>query len=184
MLVICCGKSLDHGCARVAHCVTARWRNFSHFCRPLRQYDERYVFWAQRSTDRCADSTQCTRTRIYSARRKYVVRHWTSREASLRHSSGWGTSSVSPQYRDLRIRGLTLSKAEINLSLSSVVCMPELHNRIDIYLKKYFSCIVTVWFLVLNYEEPKYSSFTVLYLNYLKIWLDHCCAWPFNYNVM
>ena len=30
---------LDHGCARVAHCVTARWRNFSHYCCPLRQYD-------------------------------------------------------------------------------------------------------------------------------------------------
>ena len=30
---------LGHGCARVAHCVTARWRNFSHYCRPLRHYD-------------------------------------------------------------------------------------------------------------------------------------------------
>ena len=30
---------LDHGCARVAHCVTARWRNFCHYCRPLSQYD-------------------------------------------------------------------------------------------------------------------------------------------------
>ena len=30
---------LCHGCVRVAHCVTARWRNFSHYCRPLRQYD-------------------------------------------------------------------------------------------------------------------------------------------------
>ena len=30
---------LVHGCARVAHCVTARWRNFSHYCRPLRHYD-------------------------------------------------------------------------------------------------------------------------------------------------
>ena len=28
-----------HGCARVAHCVTVRWRNFSHYCCPLRQYD-------------------------------------------------------------------------------------------------------------------------------------------------
>ena len=32
-------KALGHGCARVAHCVTARWRNFSHYCCPLRQYD-------------------------------------------------------------------------------------------------------------------------------------------------
>ena len=30
---------LTHGCAKVAHCVTARWRNFSHYCRPRRQYD-------------------------------------------------------------------------------------------------------------------------------------------------
>ena len=44
----------------------------------------------------------------------------------------------------LSTRGLTLSKDEINLSLSSVVCMSELHNRIDIYLKKYFSYIVAV----------------------------------------
>ena len=31
--------TIEHGCARVAHCVTARWCNFSHYCRPLRQYD-------------------------------------------------------------------------------------------------------------------------------------------------
>ena len=37
---------------------------------------------------------------------KYIVCHWRSREASLRHSSGWGTCSVSPQYRDLRTRGV------------------------------------------------------------------------------
>ena len=30
---------LDHGCAKVAHCVTARLHNFSHYRRPLRQYD-------------------------------------------------------------------------------------------------------------------------------------------------
>ena len=30
---------LYHGCATVAHCVTAWWRNFSHYCLPLRQYD-------------------------------------------------------------------------------------------------------------------------------------------------
>ena len=49
--------TLSHGCAKVAHCVPARWHNFSHYCRPLRQYD---VFWAQRSTDRRADSRRCT----------------------------------------------------------------------------------------------------------------------------
>ena len=40
MLKYCISSStLYHGCARVAHCVTARWRNISHYCRPLRQYD-------------------------------------------------------------------------------------------------------------------------------------------------
>ena len=33
---------VGHGCARVAHCVTARWRNLSHYCRPLRQI---YMSW-------------------------------------------------------------------------------------------------------------------------------------------
>ena len=47
-----------------------------------------------------------TQTRVYSERGKCIVRHWTSREATLRHSSGWGTWSVSPQYRDLRTRGI------------------------------------------------------------------------------
>ena len=97
-------NTLYHGRAKVAHCVTGRWRNFSHYCRPICQYD--VVFWAQRSTARCAVSTRCTQTRVYSARGKYIVRHWTSREASLCHSSGWGTWSVSPQYRDLRTRAL------------------------------------------------------------------------------
>ena len=32
-------------------------RNVSHYCRPLRLV---YVFWAQRSTARCADSIRCT----------------------------------------------------------------------------------------------------------------------------
>ena len=68
-----------------------------------------------------------------------------------------------------RKSGLTLSKDEINLRVSSAVNMPELHNRIDIYLNKYFSCILAVWFFVLNYEKPKYSSFTVQYLNCLKM---------------
>ena len=84
---------LEHGCARVAHCVTARWRNFSHYYCPLRLIN---VYWAQRSTGLCADSTRWTQTRVHSARRKYIVCHWTSREASLRHSCGWGTWSVSP----------------------------------------------------------------------------------------
>ena len=45
----------------------------------------------------------------YSARGKYLVRHRTSREVSLRHNRGWGTWSVSPQYRDLRTRGIDIS---------------------------------------------------------------------------
>ena len=68
------------------------------------------MFWVQRSIDRCADSTRCTQTRVHNARGKYIVRHWTSREASLRHSSGWGTWSVSPLYRDLRTRALEPGK--------------------------------------------------------------------------
>ena len=37
-----------------------------------------------------------------------------------------------------RNSGLTLSKATINLRVSSVVSIPELRNRTDIYFKKYF----------------------------------------------
>ena len=44
----------------------------------------------------------------WQCKEKYIVHHWTSMEASLRHSSGWGTWSVSPQYRDLRTRAPTL----------------------------------------------------------------------------
>ena len=33
------GHRIGHGCARVAHCAIARWRNYSHYCCPLRQYD-------------------------------------------------------------------------------------------------------------------------------------------------
>ena len=82
-----------------------------------------YVLWAQRSTARCADNTRCTQTRVYSARGKYIVRHWTNREASLRHSSGWGIWSVSPQYRDLRTRelGLLANVSEMRWTLSSDV---------------------------------------------------------------
>ena len=76
--------NLEHGRARVAHCVTGRWRNVSHYCRPLRLI---YVFWAQRST--CSVHRQHT---VYanSVREKYIVRHWSSREASFRHKSEWG----------------------------------------------------------------------------------------------
>ena len=96
-------NTLVHGCARVAHCATARWRNYSHYYCPLRLS---YVFWAQWSTGLCADSTRCTQTRVHSAREKNIVRQWSRREASLRHSSGWWNWSVSPQYRDLRTRAL------------------------------------------------------------------------------
>ena len=58
------------------------------------------------SSGRCANSTRCTQTRVHSARGKYIVRHWTSREASLRHNDGWGNWSVSLQYCDLRTRAL------------------------------------------------------------------------------
>ena len=52
-------QRIVHGRARVTHRVTGRWRNVSHYRRPLRLI---YVFWAQRSTARCADSTRCTQT--------------------------------------------------------------------------------------------------------------------------
>ena len=97
---------LGHGCARVAHCVNARWRNFSHCCShyvsmtsDLRVLStEKHWPVRRQHTMYTNKSSQC--------RGKYIVLHWTSREASLRHSSGWGTWSFSPQYRDLRTRGL------------------------------------------------------------------------------
>ena len=46
--------ALDHGCARVSHCVTARWRNFSHYCRPLRHYDVWFT---------CSDNREALQTR-------------------------------------------------------------------------------------------------------------------------
>ena len=102
---------LHHGRARVAHCVTGRWRNVSHYCRPLHLI---YVFWAQRSTARCSVSTRCAQTRVYSARGKNIVRHLTSREVSLRHRNGWGTWNVSPQYRDLCTRALYCLQMEMD----------------------------------------------------------------------
>ena len=44
-----------------------------------------------------ADSTRRTQTSVYSVRTKFRVCHWTSREVSLRHSSGWGTEAFPPQ---------------------------------------------------------------------------------------
>ena len=52
---------LGHGCAKVAHCVTTRWRNFSHYLCTVRLND---VFWAQRSTDRRADGRRCTQRSV------------------------------------------------------------------------------------------------------------------------
>ena len=82
-------ESLDHGRARVAHCVTGRWRNVSHYC--------------STTSDLCVLSTEkhCSVRRqhtVYanSARGKYIVRHWSSRETSLRHSSGWGNLKRFP----------------------------------------------------------------------------------------
>ena len=76
-----------HECARVAHCVTARWRNFSHYCCPLRQYDVRFT---------CSDNREAL-TAVPTAhsvqKQAFRVHHWTSREGSLRHSSGWGTEA-------------------------------------------------------------------------------------------
>ena len=91
-------KVLHHGCARVAHCVTPRWRNFFHYCRSLRQHDVWFTCYEHRGA-----LTAHRQHTVYKNKRLQckdevhtVVRHWTSREASLRHSSGWGDWSVSP----------------------------------------------------------------------------------------
>ena len=117
-------ERLGHGCARVARCVTAWWRNFSHYCHPLRQYDVWFTCSVHREALPGAPTAHgvCTQTRVYSARGKYIVRHWTSREASLRHSSGWGTLSVSPQYRDLRTRGLNQSTDLVQIRYLGFSC--------------------------------------------------------------
>ena len=81
------GEGLTHGCARVAHCFTARWRNLSHYCRPLRQYD----VWFTCSDNREAPTAE---PKAHSVQKQaFRVHHWTSKEASLRHSSGWGTEA-------------------------------------------------------------------------------------------
>ena len=98
-LEACVMKSLVHGCARVAHCVTARWRNFSHYSRPLRQYDVWFTCYDNREALTAAPTAHSVQKQAFR------VDHWTSREASLRHSSGWGTEA---------------------LSLSSVICAPVL----------------------------------------------------------
>ena len=91
----------------MAHCVTARLRNFSHYCCPLRQYDVRYTCSEHRDALAGAPTAHGVHKQEFTVQGGSIVRHWISTEASLRHSSGWGTWSVSPQYRDLRTRGLT-----------------------------------------------------------------------------
>ena len=88
-------KALEHGCARVAHCVTARSPTTAVSMTDLRVLSTEKHWQNIVYTNK---SLQC--------KGKSIVRHWTSREATLRHSSAWGTWSVSPQYRDLRIRAL------------------------------------------------------------------------------
>ena len=74
-------RRIDHGCARMAHCVTPRWRNFSHYCCPLGQYDVWFTCSDHREAPTDAPiSTLCTQTKVHSARGKYIVRHWASRE--------------------------------------------------------------------------------------------------------
>ena len=56
--------TLRQGCARVAHCVTARWRNFSHSCLPLRHYDVWFT---------CSDNREalkpCRQQTVYTNKR-------------------------------------------------------------------------------------------------------------------
>ena len=80
---------------------TARWRNFSHYCRPLRHYDVWFTCSHNREVLTAAPTAHGVHTQAFR------VRHWTSREASLRHSSGWGTESFP---------------------LSSVICAPVVYT--------------------------------------------------------
>ena len=77
--------TLTHGCARVAHCVTARWRNFSHYCRPLRHYD---VWLRVLITEK--HWQQCRQHTVYRNKRLEFA---TELIGKLRHSSGWGTEA-------------------------------------------------------------------------------------------
>ena len=100
-------KPLYHGCARVAHCATARWRNISHYCCPPTQYDVWVLCSQHREALAGAPPAHNVHKQEFTVQRgKYLVRQWTSREASLRHSSGWGTEAFP---------------------LSSVICAPVLY---------------------------------------------------------
>ena len=93
--------SLYHGCARVAHCVTAWWRNFSHYCCKPRQYDVWFTCSEHREALTVAPTAHGVHKQEFTVQGgKCIVRHWTSGEATLRHTCGWGTWSVSPKYRD------------------------------------------------------------------------------------
>ena len=116
-------NTLHHGCAKVAHCVPARWRNFSHYCRPLSQN------WRVLSTEKHWPPRR--QQTVYTYKRLeckgevgYIVCHWASREASLRHSSGWGTEPFP---------------------LSSVICAPVLYTHpVNIVL------LETLWYTVVE----------------------------------
>ena len=87
------------------------------------------------------------------------------------HLKGWAQQWSNP------------FKSWINLRASSVVNMLELHNKIDIFLKTIFFLYCSSVISCSQLWRTKYSNFTVLYLNYLKIGLDHCCARPFNWDI-
>ena len=88
----CCDKksnTVGHGCARVAHCVTARWltspTTAAHY---VSMTSDLRVLSTEKHWPP-ADNARCTQTSVFSARTKYIVRHWTS--------SGWGTEAFPPQ---------------------------------------------------------------------------------------
>ena len=62
---------------------------------------------------------------------KYIVRHWTSREALLRDSSGCGTWSVSPQYRDLRTRDLDKRKGASDIMFTRLSDTEKVSNIVS-----------------------------------------------------
>ena len=65
----------------------SRWRNFSHYCRPQRQYD---VLWAQRSTDHRADKRLECKGEVHSSPQR--------KKGGFVTSQQWmGDRSISPQ---------------------------------------------------------------------------------------
>ena len=79
-------QALGHGCARVAHCVTARWRNFSHYCRPLRHYDVwLHVLITEKHWQPCRQHTVYRNKRLeFATEQVGKLRYFTAVEGGLK----------------------------------------------------------------------------------------------------